>query len=230
MQNRVESFYYHCIQNTVKLMSATPGWCIKLKTHTHQAHHNMHRKCTKRERQEALHSCPPPERTVGSTKFLHRPPQKNQWSPPIWSLILCLTTGAVYTWSSDSCLVSSLSDRLPQQGPWGGQPWGFSGPPSRHRSGHRGVKADQPGMLSQISHPPHEAQRRSRHIPTGSLWLWSRTCVSCSVYIEADWNQSLAATLQQHRSAVSHYQIVFHKLMFAGWYCFSTCLAAVAKT
>lgn len=57
--------------------------------------------------------------------------------------------------------VSSLLDRLPWQGPWGGKPRRFSGPPPRHRFGHWGVKANQPGTLNQISHLAHGALGRS---------------------------------------------------------------------
>lgn len=68
--------------------------------------------------------------------------------------------------------ISVLSDRLPWQGPWGGQPWRFSGPPPRHRFGHWGVKADQSGTLNQaVSHLPHGAPGQLHSIPTVSLWL-----------------------------------------------------------
>lgn len=86
-------------------------------------------------------------------------------------------TSAVCLQSNDSfffLFISVLSDRLPWQGPWGSQPWRFSGPPPGHHFGHWGVKADQPGTLNQaVNHLPHGAPGQLHSIPTVSLWLQS---------------------------------------------------------
>lgn len=127
------------------------------------------------------------------------------------------TTSAVCAWSSDSCLVLSLLDWLPWQGPWGGQPWRFSGPPPRHRSGHRGVKADQSGTPNQISHLSPEALGQPCCFPTGSLQLSSpRKCSSYSFYIEAGWKSVTGSHITPARIiCLSWLDSSFHKLMFA---------------
>lgn len=124
------------------------------------------------------------------------------------------TTAVVCTWSTNPCLVLSRSDRLPWKGPWGGQPWRFSGLPPRHHSGHWGVQADQPGTPNQINHLSHEALGQSRCFPTGSLQLSSPRKMF-PIFIshtnwKTDWNQSAEAMLHQQTSAVCHCQISFH--------------------
>lgn len=122
------------------------------------------------------------------------------------------TATVVCTQSTDSCLVWSLSDWLPWQGPWGGQSWRFFGPPPRHCSGHWGVQADQPGTPNQINHLSHEALVQSCCFPT-VLYSYHLLENDFPIYFTC----ILESVSGSHITSadVCHCQISFHKLIFA---------------